>query len=299
MVTLWYPAEAQAGVLPGEYVERKLVQTVGTNIWDQPDNVSKMFCFSLPDVPLTANGSSFPVVIYATGYQWPRDTNAEKTEELASHGFVVAAMDYSESWGTVFPDGRVLTGDSPPGGYTETEAARILPGRVQDVNVVIGELDRMNNGDPMFSGRLNMEKVGGLGLGFGSRIILDAARVNNRIKATVNLDGGLGGNGTVLYNAGLPNPILAMYQDEVAPSNQYLFTRATADAYWCQVLGTELQTFSDPTYLRLANAGARTAGVAIRACMLSFFNKYLKGEDNHLLDNPTESFPVIFNYLKK
>ena len=75
MVTIWYPAEAKAGFLPGEYIERKLVQSVGANIWDEPDNVAKMFAFSLPDAPIVANQSAFPVVIYAPGYRGHRRQN--------------------------------------------------------------------------------------------------------------------------------------------------------------------------------------------------------------------------------
>ena len=82
-------------------------------------------------------------------------------------------------------------------------------------------------------------------------------------------------------------------------SNSTLFDKALADAYWCQVRDTIHPTFLDLRPSSLANATSRRAAEAIRACSLSFFNKYLKGEDNHLLDNPTNSYPVIFNYLKK
>jgi dienelactone hydrolase len=296
MVTIWYPADAKAGVLPGEYVEKRLVQTIGGNIWAEPENVSKMFSFSLPDVPLTTNGSAFPVVIYATGYYSPRDTNSEKAEELASHGYVVAAMDHSESFGTLFPDGRVLSGAFAPEGYTETEAARILPGRVQDVKVVIDELGHMNSADPRFSGHLDLGKVGGLGWSAGVGTIAESARVDARIKAVVCLEGYLQG-AVELRQLGLQKPLLAIYQQST--SNKTLFTKASSDAYWCQIRGSEHITFRDLVDLSMANTTSRAASAATRAGMLSFFDKYLKGEDNHLLDNPTNNFPVIFNYVKK
>jgi len=35
------------------------------------------------------------------------------------------------------------------------------------------------------------------------------------------------------------------------------------------------------------------------ACIVSFFDKYLKGEDNHLLDNPAAVYTNIINFRSK
>ena len=56
--------------------------------------------------------------------------------------------------------------------------------------------------------------------------------------------------------------------------------------------------FKDLTESSLATDPVRRGATAMRACMLSFFNKYLKGQDDHLLDNPTNRFPVMFNYIR-
>jgi hypothetical protein len=49
----------------------------------------------------------------------------------------------------------------------------------------------------------------------------------------------------------------------------------------------------DPT------AVSRAISQAISACMLSFFDKYLEGEDDHLLDNPMAVYPDIINFQRK
>jgi len=33
--------------------------------------------------------------------------------------------------------------------------------------------------------------------------------------------------------------------------------------------------------------------------MLSFFDKYLKGQDDHLLDDPARLFPEVINFARK
>ena len=65
------------------------------------------------------------------------------------------------------------------------------------------------------------------------------------------------------------------------------------------IKNTEHITFRDLLDSRMATTFSRNAAFAVRACMVSFFDRYLKGQDDHLLGNPTNSFPVIFNFKKK
>jgi hypothetical protein len=44
---------------------------------------------------------------------------------------------------------------------------------------------------------------------------------------------------------------------------------------------------------------SRERSRTIRACTLSFFNKYLTGQDDHLLDNPAAVHPNIINFQRK
>jgi len=46
-------------------------------------------------------------------------------------------------------------------------------------------------------------------------------------------------------------------------------------------------------------AATRSAAVTMRACMLSFFNKYLRNEDDHLLDDPSTVYTNVYNFRKK
>jgi hypothetical protein len=90
-----------------------------------------------------------------------------------------------------------------------------------------------------------------------------------------------------------------MYQE--AFSNPSLLNQmagqATQDAYFCMVHDAIHFAFKDLTEESLATDSVRSGAAAMRACMLSFFNKYLKGQDDHLLDNPTNVFPVLFNFV--
>ena len=89
-------------------------------------------------------------------------------------------------------------------------------------------------------------------------------------------------------------------------SSLALFAKATQDAFWCQLQDSTHQSFSDkgalindPTLTGDPTPAARAQSQAIRACTVSFFNKYLKGEDDHLLDNPAVVYPNIINFQRK
>ena len=85
-----------------------------------------------------------------------------------------------------------------------------------------------------------------------------------------------------------------------------LFTNAISDAFWCQIQGSSHNGLSDRSSVINDASGtgnpttaSRSQALAIRACTVSFFDKYLKGKDDHLLDNPAAVHPNIINFQSK
>ena len=86
-----------------------------------------------------------------------------------------------------------------------------------------------------------------------------------------------------------------------------LFNRLTNNACMFGINGAVHGDFSDmplacdqtqSTYFPPIAAQLRVAAL-LRIYTLSFFNKYLKGQDDHVLDGPLPDYPEIQNYLKK
>ena len=74
---------------------------------------------SVPDAPVASGKKRFPVVLFTPGGGVGRWTNIAWAEELASHGYVVAALDHPYDTATVqFADGRRFTGRSTPSATT-------------------------------------------------------------------------------------------------------------------------------------------------------------------------------------
>src|ERR1019366_8975262 len=74
MVTFWYPAVAQAGVLPAKYVEPQLAQHGQHDFTalfgaggDFTSQVEGFFSHSLSNAPIATDSANYPVVLYDPG----------------------------------------------------------------------------------------------------------------------------------------------------------------------------------------------------------------------------------------
>ncbi len=109
---------------------------------------------------------------------------------LASHGFVVVAMDHADAAVTAFPDGTYLAGwEGREAGPTAPTEAWVLD-RVRDLTFVLDQLEEWNQGDPVFAGRFDLGRASSMGVSRGAASAADFCRVDTRCQATTLLDGG-------------------------------------------------------------------------------------------------------------
>jgi dienelactone hydrolase len=306
MITIWYPTEPAPGVLPGVYIDAKLALPlaephVGSS-GDVASRLAQFVAFSLPNVPVALAGAPYPVVIYSHGYTFHRQESSEKLEELASYGFAAVAMDHTDCRTTVYPDGTAVRGifTDPP---TQLAIDTAVSDRLADDRFVLEALAQLNTSDALLAGRLDLSRLGAMGWSLGNSDLGELAQTDDRFKGIVILEGGLQGAPGLLdqlLQHGLRLPLLGMYQGDLslAPLFDQAISNATQDTYFSLVHVTSHFAFKDLTEASLATDSVRRGAAAMRACMLSFFNKYLKGLDDHLLDNPTNQFPVLFNYVR-
>src|SRR5262249_27570773 len=140
----------------------------------------------------------YPIIIYTHGLAdgiseggtgaGVRTENTATAVELASHGYVVVAIDHIDCYGSVFPDGtRVLRGF--PFGNVINNSGIYLSNRFRDIQFVLGELRQFAQTDPVLANRLDLDHVGIMGWSFGGGTAAEVCRTNNQIKAAVFLDG--------------------------------------------------------------------------------------------------------------
>ena len=173
MVSFWYPAVAQAGVLPAKYVDPQVALNAGDFYYNWADvgggnfdsQAATFFSHSLSNAPLATNVATYPVVLYNPAEFGHRRENTDKVEDLASWGYVVVGLDTSLTRVSVFPNGRVVYVKTIPLTTPGTVAA--IEVRLLDLQFVLDELESLNASDPRLGGRLDLENIGVFGLSMG------------------------------------------------------------------------------------------------------------------------------------
>jgi predicted dienelactone hydrolase len=319
MVTFWYPAAASAGVLPAPYLDQQIINSMSTFLgYDVSLLLPTLVGHSLSNAPLAGDQRTYPIMLYSPGLNSTRRENVYKVEELASHGFIVVGLDTRNTFASVFPNGKVVLGPAADGNNYRSLLAAIVD-HAADENFVIDELGRMNTGDSVFARRLELDRIGAFGHSAGGAAAAEVCRTDPRCKAGINMDGSFVVSN--LVQTALSTPFMVLRADDPdsklpdgRPDDRKLVIEAmTHDGYFVRISGTVHVSYKDYPLLfqnslldSLFGGDARhplIPGVRINQIastyVLSFFKKYLKNEDDHLLDGPPAEFPEVIEFLRK
>ena len=217
--------------------------------------ITSMRAFSLADAPLPAGDARYPVVVFLPGGGMKGLGYRVLCEDLASHGFVVAAIDPPYNAPRVrLSDGRELGDLSPaergwPRASQGDEEQRVYRERVvhwaHDVRFVIDRLVELDRGDGPFRQRLDLQRgVGVAGHSRGGQAAGTARLLDQRVRGGVNLDGTAGDHVFQQLTEGADDsgkqPFLWLQKSLPAPTDEQLQrakrTRAEFDAEMGRVL---------------------------------------------------------------
>ncbi len=330
MVSVWYPAASGAASGAGERHPRADYMAPGAAArWDatSPHGIPKgavdfaaTRTHAREGAPADTRGGRHPVLVYAAGSGDPRTWGTALVEELASRGYVVVTVDHTyENPGVQFPDGSVKD-DGPlrealeeaqkNGTLTEL-LKKTLDVRVADSTFVLDSLGSLPHG---LSKAVDPRRVGMVGQSAGGIAAAETMYEDRRVKAGVDLDGTLEfnpePNGTNLMPVaehGLDRPFLLMGSDRpTEPSWRSFLSHSTGWQRNLTLKGSRHQSYTDLSVL-LPRSGADRKVVeenigtidparsvaAQRAYVASFFDRWLKGKDDGLLDGPSAAYPEV------
>ena len=272
------------------------------------------------NAPVDRRHGPYPVVLYAPGTDQDTAVNTGLAEDLVSHGYVVVMIDETnESPEVEFPDGRLVLGTFTP--TTIAQEVELTQTRAADASFVLNELTVINHGgnpdaehDPLpagLAGSLNLSEVGMFGWSVGGAASAQAMHDDPRIKAAVNMDGTFwGSSGT----QGVNRPFLLLTGDDNTAQNDPriapFLAASTGPKLHLALANSEHATFTDLEELEtelapalgvppgqvtsdLGTISPKTAITDERTYIRAFFDKYLRHQDNHLLDGPSPRFPDI------
>jgi dienelactone hydrolase len=245
-----------------------------------------------------------PLVIYSPGWGATRDQSRVQAENLASHGFVVAGVD----------DFAHDTASDPDKGVsfeflTEAETVESMRRAARHVatqgNRIVDLLEALRGGQlPALAGRLDLSRVGVLGMSIGGPSGLAAAARDPGIVAVYNLDGGL--FGLAARRIAVPHYFL-MSSREAFPSDADLtspdpltrnYAKVSAldiphnglrmerpNGYWAQIPAARHGDLADSLYWARRRPPWRTnferaeMNEAIGRTQVAFFRSALLGDD--------------------
>ncbi len=183
VVQLGYPAQkSPAGARRAQYLGRTEheARTVADALARQVglpgfliDGTPRARTRSVFNAPVADGGGRFPVVLFSPGSGGVRTQNTAWAEELASHGYLVAALDHPyDSAAVVLTDGRTLHTKTTSTGDRDKDdklAADWTAVRSADLSFVLTQLDRLGRGEiagPL-TGRLDTSRAAVTGHSMG------------------------------------------------------------------------------------------------------------------------------------
>ncbi|MEV7729351.1 dienelactone hydrolase family protein [Streptomyces sp. NPDC087917] len=301
VVQLWYPAQkSPAGAQRAQYLGRteQEARTVSDALARQVglpgflvDGVPRAHSRSVFDAAVAGGGERFPVVLFSPGSGGVRTQNTAWAEELAGHGYVVAALDHPyDSAAVVLDDGRTIHTETTSTGDRDKDdrlAVDWTAVRAADLGFVLTQLDHLDRGEiagPL-TGRLDTGRVAVTGHSMGGAAALQAARQDRRFDAVIDLDGYPHGP----TSPSLHQPTLALTQAITPATDPDYIPRLTeglkantATSYRLTIPGAAHLTFMDgPLYLPpvpsiVGSLGRTESPRVVAATTLAFLDTTLR-----------------------
>ncbi|MFI8948176.1 alpha/beta hydrolase family protein [Streptomyces sp. NPDC053750] len=308
MVSVSYPARSARTGSPAAYVTageaRLLLEARGLTGVVPAETLAGTRTHARVDAA-PARGR-FPLVVLSPGFGMPRTTLTSLADDLASRGYVVAAVDHAyESVATEYPGGRIPACvacdevDGPPA------LAAVVRGRADDLSFVIDELTDHRRAGAL-ARMIDSRRIGAAGHSIGGATAAATMATDRRVRAGVDLDGNFFVDDA---GAGLgTRPFMMLGAENVhSPGGDITdwddaWDRLHGWKRWLTVEGAGHFSFTDFPWLadRLGlpedpavPLSAERGWYITRDYVGAFFDLHLRGNPQPLLDGPTASRPEV------
>jgi dienelactone hydrolase len=303
---IWYPAERVGKGNSGEQLKSWLWRIKNAS-W-APARYGAQ---------ISSQQASLPFVVYVPEWHSRHDDNTFTLANLASHGFVIAALDATifDPWvDNGIDDNSCKTehGFNASAARQDTKLAEHRVRRLAEkVSAFLNSLHSLRSDyrTGALGERMDLQRVGILGYSFGGAVAAESALKDRRIVAAANLDGPVYG---AAATTGVDAPYLLMLSDSARPAiacarttQPYprftppmaakVFDAARRQArrpksHIIRIAGAKHQDFSDrlmlrspgSLWLRPSQPNARIHAI-ISAYILSFFKTYVANEQHPLM----------------
>lgn len=284
IVWVWYPVDPNP--------DAKSLPYMGDDWWDAhwgtwaPGETGRDRFFQIhavSDQPVSTAKSNYPVIVFSPFIGGDPLEYATIIEQLTSQGYIVVGLAHPYSiYVLLYPDGRIVNQMSS----ATVAGPDLLDNWTDDTRFVLDQLEKLNGDDSdIFSGRLDLTRIGALGLSFGGATALEMCRVDERVKAGVGWDVPIYVQESL---AAVQKPMMVIHgAGGINDRNvNLLFDQEHSDRYRVFLHDTAWWNYGDYALLgvdrvkpELGSEDPLQAIKIINDYTLTFFNKYLSGND--------------------
>ena len=331
-VKAWYPTDVEpSNAAPYFYNSDTIIK-----YFDFLEIFREITTNSSQAVSLSQKEETYPVLIFNHGWGEHFAQNTILMEELASFGYAVFSIAHHyECKFSFYPDGNIITIDMTSNRFLQImkeqqkpeamelifkmlglenideqkevfiEQSDVLPILLKespkywadDISFFIDKLEMINISNQLFKDKLDLKRVGVFGMSMGGIAANEICISDSRVKAGVNIDGGL--LGSAIDNK-IQTPFMFLNSKTYLGYGKLFTSRITKDGYSLSVRNSDHYNFTDYSIYRTQNVsfllgtieGSKTVEI-MNNLVLAFFDKYLKGKKNINIVNKAQSYPEI------
>jgi predicted dienelactone hydrolase len=256
---LWYPRTPGKGKRE-RYMPAKVAAFIGAGAGLPASILSGLELPAISNASPLHRAGGWPVVLFSTGYGVERQLYTGLVEDLASHGYVVVAIDHPHDANIVsFPDGHTVRIGKV--GESNDAIAKALTVRIADTRYVLDTLARLDGsgGRGAFSAMFDLDRMGMSGHSLGGAAAAATMLIDRRIRGGLDMDGFLFGK---VANAGLERPFMLFAADpgfRRQPNLNRFWNHLKGRRYAVDFAGAAHFAFTDLVFLLPQLAGTNEA----------------------------------------
>jgi hypothetical protein len=330
-VKVWYPADAKSK--PEPYL-RNIDFAIKYCMF--PEIYRTLTTNSTLNIPVSINSEKFPILVFSHGWGEHPAQNTVLLEELASHGYIIFSIAHHYECGySEYPDGKIshiefsslrfqkLMAEMQNPKVMELikkmygaanndermqlfrEISDVMPTGLkespkywaEDLSFFLDQITGINESKGILKGKLDIDSIGVLGMSLGGIASSELCMVDQRVKAGINMDGGLHGS---LLAGKLHVPFMFLSAKRFAGCGALFSGKSDKDCYAFAIKNADHYNFSDyslypkpqASFLLGTIDGKRALDIT-NVLVLSFFDKYLKNEKEINLLTEAAKFPEM------